>query len=608
MADALSTTLSGLRAVTSPVKTTVYQTVDYGGGLWYYDPLDTISSDNTGTVVTTISGAVFKRIYDGTLNVEWFGAVGNYNEILHTGKDDTVAIQKAFDTGGLLKQKVISETRNFLITSELVVKYDVDFNNSTFYYSNSTINALLSQSVEADIINLNLDGTQVDSCQYGLFVNTSYKTTRITNYRMTISNLNNNNNTQSCNGAVFYKDSSQVSNLNNKYIVSISCYNITATANGIIGDTGGAATGILFSMNCTNSNLQVVIKDFEIQNCSPVEDSCAVNIFTGDYQMDGRGLFLIENGIVRNCKKRGIKIQSPNTIVRNVTVYSDDTNISFDTYSTDTKFLQCSAINVSASAFYTSFKDTLIKDCRITTLSIANDLSLIVADINSERLKIDNLKITLNKDFLTNLGVIIRSQSASDVFIQNTFFKTDKLTGSFISISDNTNFHINNVSVEGLDTGILIGNNTSNINIVNSHFKSNNNCVVKLGSNISTVQATDTTFQSILSTALNLIGTGYNALLDMNCCSVICATHGVLCAPGSKIRNTLVTKSGSSNGTGISLQNGIISSCRVKDFTTGMSWTYSTIAEVTNNTAINCITAFDRLGAITFIEYNNTSA
>ncbi|MEH6304260.1 right-handed parallel beta-helix repeat-containing protein [Olivibacter sp. CPCC 100613] len=77
MADGFNTTLSGLRAVIAPVATTVYQTTDYGGGQWYYDPSDTSSIDNTATIVVSTSGARFKRIYEGALNVKWFGAIGN---------------------------------------------------------------------------------------------------------------------------------------------------------------------------------------------------------------------------------------------------------------------------------------------------------------------------------------------------------------------------------------------------------------------------------------------------------------------------------------------------------------------------------------------------
>ncbi|NQX56804.1 hypothetical protein HQN86_24515 [Pedobacter panaciterrae] len=40
MADAFSTTLDGLRATITPNPNAVYQTTDFGGGQWHYDPLD----------------------------------------------------------------------------------------------------------------------------------------------------------------------------------------------------------------------------------------------------------------------------------------------------------------------------------------------------------------------------------------------------------------------------------------------------------------------------------------------------------------------------------------------------------------------------------------
>ena len=72
MADAISTTLSGLRSTSSPLATTIYQTTDYGGGHWYYDPSDTTTVDNTGLVVVSGAGARFKRIYGESINAAWF--------------------------------------------------------------------------------------------------------------------------------------------------------------------------------------------------------------------------------------------------------------------------------------------------------------------------------------------------------------------------------------------------------------------------------------------------------------------------------------------------------------------------------------------------------
>jgi Pectate lyase superfamily protein len=59
---------------------------DGGGGTWFYDSTDTTSSDNTGTVLVGADGKRWKRIYSGSVNLKWFGAVGD------GVTDDTAAI------------------------------------------------------------------------------------------------------------------------------------------------------------------------------------------------------------------------------------------------------------------------------------------------------------------------------------------------------------------------------------------------------------------------------------------------------------------------------------------------------------------------------------
>lgn len=85
------TTVAGLRAITAPATDVMYQTTDNGGGQWFHDASDSTSTDNTGTVIVTSGGKRFKRIYSGSINVKWFGAVG-----LATTNDQP-AIQAAID-------------------------------------------------------------------------------------------------------------------------------------------------------------------------------------------------------------------------------------------------------------------------------------------------------------------------------------------------------------------------------------------------------------------------------------------------------------------------------------------------------------------------------
>ncbi|GAA1604297.1 hypothetical protein GCM10009804_70790 [Kribbella hippodromi] len=83
-------TIAELRAMTAVTPGEYYYLVDkLREGTFRYDPTDTTSADNGGTVLVSAGGGRYKRTDQGPLDVRWFGATGD------GVTDDTAAIQAA---------------------------------------------------------------------------------------------------------------------------------------------------------------------------------------------------------------------------------------------------------------------------------------------------------------------------------------------------------------------------------------------------------------------------------------------------------------------------------------------------------------------------------
>ncbi|TNJ63947.1 hypothetical protein FE784_22545 [Paenibacillus hemerocallicola] len=111
-------TIADMRLMAVAPAVDLYVVTDEGKeGCFRYDPLDTTTSDNTGTVIVSAYGARFKRIHEGRgVSVKWFGAVGDGLT------DDTAAIQAAMDCmpeGGI----VFFPDGTYRTTSRLIVKH-----------------------------------------------------------------------------------------------------------------------------------------------------------------------------------------------------------------------------------------------------------------------------------------------------------------------------------------------------------------------------------------------------------------------------------------------------------------------------------------------------
>ncbi len=85
---------------------------DGGEGHFYWDSLKT-DADNDGTIikVNTVATGRWRRLYDGKLNVKWFGAKGD------GVSDDTNSIQHAINTSSGLSQTLYMPSGSYRIAS-----------------------------------------------------------------------------------------------------------------------------------------------------------------------------------------------------------------------------------------------------------------------------------------------------------------------------------------------------------------------------------------------------------------------------------------------------------------------------------------------------------
>lgn len=116
MKHCIATAVSDLRALAEPDPETVYYVKDPGQeGPFYYDAGDTTSADNIGTVLVSASGARFKRLYTGPVNVKWFAAKGDGTT------DDTAAFTSALDAIRNGGGTVFVPNGTYLLRSALVL-------------------------------------------------------------------------------------------------------------------------------------------------------------------------------------------------------------------------------------------------------------------------------------------------------------------------------------------------------------------------------------------------------------------------------------------------------------------------------------------------------
>lgn len=173
--------IAELRSSTNQNTDDIYFSTDrQQEGMWRIDLTDTVSSDNTGTVLVNTSGQRFKRIIDNAVNVQWFGATGLGIQ------DDYAALQAAIDVASAIyiPAGVYAISKPLRITSGKTISGENSQKSVITKTTNNTLGeAVPNLNVDAIIVidpatgyatgvkmqDLKLIGPKNSQCKYGIY-------------------------------------------------------------------------------------------------------------------------------------------------------------------------------------------------------------------------------------------------------------------------------------------------------------------------------------------------------------------------------------------------------------------------------------------------------
>jgi hypothetical protein len=164
-----------------------YTGADGGGGVFWYNPSDTTSADNGGTIIVDAAARRWYREIGGPLSVKSFGAKGD------GVTDDTAAVQAVLNTG----QTIYVTKGTYLVSSTLTCSNvgQVIFGNgdSSIFMTNSAASAIFTinaNSVEISLVAFNSSVTRSSGSPYVVVGNNSFFHLHdfyMTNYSMGVS-------------------------------------------------------------------------------------------------------------------------------------------------------------------------------------------------------------------------------------------------------------------------------------------------------------------------------------------------------------------------------------------------------------------------------------
>ncbi|BDH16581.1 MAG: hypothetical protein [Bacteriophage sp.] len=121
---------TALTALVSPANGQVAYVSKSGlAGKFIYRLNDT-QTPNGGTVIASTGGGNWLRLYDGIINVQWFGIIGDSTGVNSTGTDNTTAINNLLTwmktTLGIYKPKLFFPSGIYRVTNSILITFGVE--------------------------------------------------------------------------------------------------------------------------------------------------------------------------------------------------------------------------------------------------------------------------------------------------------------------------------------------------------------------------------------------------------------------------------------------------------------------------------------------------
>jgi len=590
-----------------------YQAGD-GGGATY---LIKTSADYGGTPDEyrdhTISGGTIAVLQiEGLLNVQTCGARGD------GATDDTAALQAALNAS-VHKTVHFGNNSQYKITAQLNVYGSIEGNGATIlpYGTDmgTVLNAALSKTKYGSIKNLIIDGTNCSSIQYAIFADVGLEDqVGVDYYDVVIKNISNSNDAQGCNGLLIYRSSSAFANVSPKLNITATVSNIIGTANGVGGDSAGSAKGIVVAFNGNGTDANVVIHNSTVDTVTcgaviPNEDSDGIHISQADYRNNGKGSWKIQNCYVKGAAKRGVKVQTVNTIVENVVVEADGTDAAFETYGEKTTFTNCRALNATAACFTTDYTYTVFDNCYGEGKSTAVDQRLMRLYSSCDNVVIRNCTLISNATHTTNsFGILDTDLGKLDV--DGLTIKGATSTASAILIGGLTvDCRMTNLRITGVEYGLRHNYCAGSMAVSDSLISTTSMASVIFGNKGFPVSFNNCTLIASSSIGIAVyadysVGVHTHTVTVENC-NIYSEAFGVLGASNSRyVNNTLY--SSLLTGYGIMSGNSVYRGNQITGYDYALAYQYSTTAEVANNVSIGAGTGIAfTLGYTPFVDHDN---